>query len=53
MTMCKMIPETGSFLAIDINISYFEVGSRDITLPEKASYYLVDQEGTLLYYQSF
>jgi len=52
VTMCRMIPETGSFLAIDIKSTYFEEGSRDITLPGKASYYLVDQEGKLIYYLS-
>lgn len=52
VTMCKMIPETGSFLAIDIKTSYFEMEGRDMTLPEKASYYLVDRDGKLLYYLS-
>ena len=52
VTMCKMIPETGSFIAIDLKPACFERGSQDMMLPEKASYYLVDQEGDLLYYQS-
>lgn len=52
VTMCRIIPETGSFLAIDIKPSWFEERSRDLTLPRQASYYLVDSEGNLLYYVS-
>ncbi|MCM1112938.1 MAG: response regulator [Muribaculum sp.] len=52
VTMCKIIPETGSFLAVDIQNTYFEEGVRGITLPGKASYYLVDREGKLIYYLS-
>lgn len=52
VTMCKLIPETGSFLAIDMKPSFFEMISQDISLPEVASYFLVDQEGNLLYTQS-
>lgn len=51
VTMSKMIPETGSFLAIDIKNTYFEVNSQDVALPESAAYYLVDQNGELLYCQ--
>ncbi len=52
VTMCRMIPETGSFLAIDIKPSHFEINDRDIELPDMSSYFLVDQDGTLLYYLS-
>lgn len=52
VTMCKLIPETGSFLAIDIKPSCFEMNSRNITLPNQTSYYLVDAEGNLFYYLS-
>lgn len=52
VTMCKIIPDTGSFLAIDIKLSCFDVNSVDMQLPNKASYYLVDKEGNLLYYLS-
>ena len=44
-----MIPETGSFFAIDMKPSLFEMSSQNIALPEMASYFLADQEGTLLY----
>ncbi|MCM1262914.1 MAG: response regulator [Butyrivibrio sp.] len=50
VTMCKMVPETGSFFAIDIKSAYFEVNDIDMSLPEKASYCLIDQTGKLLYY---
>ena len=52
VTMCKFIPNTGSFLAIDIKPSCFELNSQDKALPNKASYYLIDQEGKLIYYLS-
>lgn len=52
VTMCRFIPETGSFLAIDIKPAFFEMHSQDIQLPEVASYFLVDREGSLLYTQS-
>lgn len=53
VTLCRVIPETGSFLAIDVNPSCFEVSSHDIPLPDQTSYYLVDKEGKILYYRSF
>lgn len=52
VTMCKIIPETGSFLAIDMKPACFDINGQDITLPEQSSYFLVDKEGTLLYYLS-
>ncbi|MCM1119724.1 MAG: response regulator [bacterium] len=52
VTMCKIIPETGSFLAIDLKAPCFEVSGRDVALPNMASYYLVDREGRLIYYLS-
>lgn len=52
VTMCKIIQDTGSFLAIDIKPSWFEEGNRDMALPRQASYYLVDSKGNLLYYLS-
>lgn len=52
VTMCKVVPGTGSFIAIDLKPSCFEISSQDMTLPEKASYYLIDREGELLYYRS-
>ncbi|MCM1199793.1 MAG: response regulator [Bacteroides fragilis] len=52
ITMCKMIPETKSFLAIDINGNYFDIDNRDITLPNDACYYLIDKGGKLIYYLS-
>lgn len=52
VTMCRVVPETGSFLAIDIKPGCFELYNDNLELPESASYYLVDSEGTLLYYKS-
>ncbi len=52
VTMCKAVPSTGSFLAIDIRFSCFEQNNRNMKLPKDASYYLLGREGTLLYYNS-
>lgn len=52
ITVFQAIPESGSFLAVDINASYFERAADNISLPEKASYYMIDKEGALLYYRS-
>ncbi len=52
VTMAKSVPNTGSFLAIDIMPSYFELYNGNLTLPQDSSYYLTDQNGTLLYYKS-
>lgn len=52
VTMCRVVPETGSFLAIDIKPGCFELYNEDLELPTDASYYLVDSGGTLLYYKS-
>lgn len=52
VTMCRLIPQTGSFLAIDLKPSYFEMNSKDILLPRVSSYFLVDEEGDLLHYLS-
>ena len=49
VTMCRTIPESGSFLAIDMKPDCFAVDRQDVDLPEQTSYFLVDQEGTLLY----
>ena len=52
ITMCKTVPSTGSFLAIDMMFSYFELNNENLTLPSNASYYLIDKEGTLLYFKA-
>ena len=52
VTMCKAIPDTGSFLAIDMMFSCFELNNVNLILPKDASYYLIDREGTLLYYKT-
>lgn len=52
VTICRVVPETGSFLAIDLKPGCFEMYNKDLELPQDASYYLVDSEGTLLYYKS-
>lgn len=50
VTMCKAVPSTGSFMAIDMMFSYFEQNNENLILPQKASYYLIGREGTLLYH---
>ena len=48
VTMSKAVPSTGSFLAIDMMYSCFQLNNKNLVLPQKASYYLIDREGTLL-----
>lgn len=52
VTMCKVIPDTGSFLAIDITPACFDLENENQVLPEDSSFYLVDGKKTLLYYKS-
>ncbi len=52
VTMSKAVPSTGSFLAIDMMYSCFQLNNKNLVLPQKASYYLIDREGTLLYYKT-
>lgn len=52
VTMCKGIPSSGNFLAIDMMLSYFELNNENLILPKNASYYLLGSEGTLLYYKT-
>lgn len=52
ITMCKVIPATGSYLAIDLRPSFFDLANESLVLPDDSSFYLVDEEGDLLYYQS-
>lgn len=52
VTMCKVIPETGSFLAIDITPDCFNLENENLVLPADSSFYLVDGAKTLLYYNS-
>ena len=52
VTMCKVVPSTGSFLAIDMMFSCFELNNVNLTLPKDASYYLIGKQGTLLYYKT-
>lgn len=52
VTICRLIPETGSILAIDLRPSYFEMNRQDISVPEGSSYFLVDADGNLVNYLS-
>ncbi|HCT89775.1 MAG TPA: hypothetical protein DF613_00105 [Lachnospiraceae bacterium] len=52
VTMCKAVPDSGSFLAVDMMFSYFEMNNKELMLPDGASYYLVGREGTLFYYKT-
>lgn len=52
VTMCKAVPATGSFLAIDLKPSCFEKNNENMVLPKDTSYYLVGRKGQLLYYKS-
>lgn len=52
ITMCKVIPATGSYLAIDLKLSFFDLANENLLLPDDSSYYLVDENKNLLYYKS-
>ena len=52
ITMCKVIPSTGSYLAVDLMPSFFNLENEDLILPDESSFYLVDEKGGLLYYES-
>lgn len=52
ITLCKVVPATGSYLAIDLMPSFFDLANENLILPDDSSYYLVDEKGELLYYQS-
>ncbi len=52
VTMCKVVPETGSFLAIDLLPGFFELANEELALPQNASYYLVGSKGSLIFYRS-
>lgn len=52
VTMCKAVPGSNSFLAIDMTFSYFEMNNGNLMLPDGASYYLIGKEGTLFYYKT-
>lgn len=52
VTMCKAVPGSGSFLAIDLMFSYFEMNNGNLMLPDGASYYLTGKAGTLFYYKT-
>lgn len=52
VTMCKAVPGSGSFLAIDMMFSYFEMNNGNLMLPDGASYYLTGRAGTLFYYKT-
>lgn len=52
ITLCKVVPATGSYLAIDLKPSFFELMNEKLVLPKDSSYYLVDEQGVLVYYKS-
>ncbi len=52
VTMCRIIPESGSFLAIDLKPDFFEMNSQNIGLPHEGSYFLIDKDGNLIYFLS-
>lgn len=52
ITMAKKCKDSDSVLAFDIFPENFRISSTPIQLPEGASYYLCDQQGTLLYSQT-
>lgn len=52
ITMCKVVPSTGSYLAVDLLPSFFDLENEDLVLPDESSFYLVDENGGLLYYKS-
>ncbi len=52
ITISQMIPDSGSFLAMDIQFSGFEANNVEMDLPNLSSYYLCDQNGTLFFYKT-
>ncbi|MCI9073124.1 MAG: response regulator [Lachnospiraceae bacterium] len=52
VTLFQRIPSSNSFLAMDIQFSGFETSSVEMDLPNLASYYLCDSQGTLFFYKT-
>lgn len=52
ITLSRRIPASDSFLAIDIRFSGFEANNVEMDLPNLASYYLCDENGTLFFYKT-
>ncbi len=52
ITLCKVIPATGSYLAIDLMPSFFDLANENLILPDDSSYYLLDEKGEIFYYKS-
>lgn len=52
ITLSRRIPASNSFLAMDIRFSGFEANNVEMDLPNLASYYLCDENGTLFFYKT-
>lgn len=52
ITLSRRIPTSNSFLAMDIRFSGFEANNVEMDLPNLASYYLCDENGTLFFYKT-
>jgi len=52
ITLSRKIPSSDSFLAMDIRFSGFEANNVEMDLPNLASYYLCDENGTLFFYKT-
>ncbi|MCM1119627.1 MAG: response regulator [bacterium] len=52
ITLFRRIPDSESFMAMDIQFSGFEANNVEMNLPNLASYYLCDEKGTLFFYKT-
>ena len=52
VTLFQRISASNSFLAMDIRFSGFEANNVEMDLPNLASYYLCDSQGTLFFYKT-
>ncbi|MDE7222428.1 MAG: PDC sensor domain-containing protein, partial [Acetatifactor sp.] len=52
ITLSRIIPTSNSFMAMDIRFSGFEANNVKMDLPDLASYYLCDENGTLFFYKT-
>lgn len=52
ITLSRRVPGSDSYLAMDVGFSGFENNNAEMELPNLASYYLCDENGTLFFYKT-
>lgn len=52
VTISQKVKNSNSMLAFDIFFDQYHAEKRELNLPQNASYYLCDQSGNLIYYES-